>query len=96
MNSLSVKNIVLVHGAWADGSSWSKIVPLLQAIGYNVVCVQHPLTSIADDVAATKRLLNTQDGPCSLVGHSYGGAIITEAGDHPKVAAGVRCSFRPR
>ena len=86
MNSLNVKNIVLVHGAWADGSSWSKIVPLLQAKGYNVACVQHPLTSIADDVAATKRILNTQDGPALLVGHSYGGAIITEAGDHPKVA----------
>lgn len=86
MNSLNVKNIVLVHGAWADGSSWSKIVPLLQGKGYNVACVQHPLTSIADDVAATKRILNTQDGPTLLVGHSYGGAIITEAGDHSKVA----------
>jgi pimeloyl-ACP methyl ester carboxylesterase len=73
MNSINVKNIVLVHGAWADGSSWSKIVPLLQAKGYKVACVQHPLTSIADDVAATKRILNTLDGSALLVGHSYGG-----------------------
>jgi pimeloyl-ACP methyl ester carboxylesterase len=81
----SVKNVVLVHGAWADGSSWSKIVPLLQAKGLKVTCVQNPLTSIADDVAATNRLINAQDGPVLLVGHSYGGAIITEAGNNPKV-----------
>ena len=81
-----IKNVVLVHGAWADGSSWSKIVPLLQAKGLNVVCVQNPLTSIADDVAATHRMINAQDGPVLLAGHSYGGAIITEAGNNPKVA----------
>ena len=80
------KNVVLVHGAWADGSSWSKVVPLLQAKGLNVVCVQNPLTSIADDVAATNRMINAQDGPVILAGHSYGGAIITEAGNNPKVA----------
>ena len=80
------KNIVLVHGAWANGSSWSKIIPLLQAKGLHVVAVHNPLTSIADDVAATNRIINAQDGPVLLVGHSYGGAIITEAGNNPKVA----------
>ncbi|WP_029919985.1 alpha/beta fold hydrolase [Nevskia soli] len=83
----AVKNVVLVHGAWADGSSWRKIVPLLQAKGLHVVCVQNPLTSFADDVAATKRIVDAQDGPVILVGHSYGGAVITEAGNDPKVAA---------
>jgi pimeloyl-ACP methyl ester carboxylesterase len=81
-----VKNIVLVHGAWADGSSWSKVIPILQSKGLHVVCVQNPLTSFADDVAATKRIIDAQDGPVLLVGHSYGGAIITEAGNNPKVA----------
>jgi pimeloyl-ACP methyl ester carboxylesterase len=82
----TVKNVVLVHGAWADGSSWSKIIPLLQAEGLNVVAVQNPLTSIAEDVAATNRMINAQKGPVLLVGHSYGGAVITEAGNHPQVA----------
>jgi pimeloyl-ACP methyl ester carboxylesterase len=82
----TIKNIVLVHGAWADGSSWSKIVPLLQAKGLQVSCTQNPLSSIADDVAAANRIINAQDGPVLLVGHSYGGAIITEAGNNPKVA----------
>jgi pimeloyl-ACP methyl ester carboxylesterase len=81
-----VKNVVLVHGAWADGSSWAKIIPLLEARGLHVVSVQHPLTSIADDVAATKRIIDAQDGPVLLVGHSYGGAVIGEAGIDPKVA----------
>jgi pimeloyl-ACP methyl ester carboxylesterase len=85
-SSVPIKNIVLVHGAWGDGSSWSKIVPLLQAKGLRVTCVQIPLTSIADDVAATHRIVNAQDGPVLLVGHSYGGAVITEAGVNPKVA----------
>lgn len=80
-----VKNVVLVHGAWADGSSWSKVVPLLQAKGLHVACVQNPLTSVADDVAATRRIIDAQDGPVLLVGHSYGGAVITEAGVNPKV-----------
>jgi pimeloyl-ACP methyl ester carboxylesterase len=83
--STAVKNIVLVHGAWADGSSWSKVIPLLQAKGLHVVAVQNPLTSLADDVAATKRAIALQDGPVILVGHSYGGAVITEAGNDPKV-----------
>ncbi len=81
-----VKNIVLVHGAFADGTSWSKIIPLLEAEGYSVVAVQNPLTSLADDVAATKRIIALQDGPVLLVGHSWGGAVITQAGDDPKVA----------
>jgi len=80
-----VKNIVLVHGAFADGSSWSKVIPLLQAKGYKVTSVAIPLTSFADDVAATKRALAVQDGPVILVGHSYGGVVITEAGNDPKV-----------
>jgi hypothetical protein len=81
-----VKNIVLVHGAFADGSSWSKVIPLLQANGFNVTSVQNPLTSFNDDVAATKRALAAQDGQVILVGHSYGGVVITEAGNDPKVA----------
>ena len=68
-----VRNIVIVHGAWADGSSWSKVIALLQAKGLHVVAVQNPLTSLADDVAATKRAIALQDGPVLLVGHSYGG-----------------------
>jgi pimeloyl-ACP methyl ester carboxylesterase len=84
--SAGVHNIVLVHGAWADGSSWAKIVPLLQAKGFHVVAVQNPLSSLADDTAATKRAIALQDGPVLLVGHSYGGAVITEAGSDPKVA----------
>ncbi len=82
----AVKNIVLVHGAWADGSSWSKLIPLLQAEGLHAVAVQNPLSSIADDVASTNRIINAQDGPVLLIGHSYGGAVITEAGNNPKVA----------
>lgn len=77
---------MLVHGAWADGSSWSKVIPLLAAKGLHAVAVQNPLNSIADDVASTNRLINAQDGPVLLVGHSYGGAVITEAGNNPKVA----------
>ena len=80
-----VKNIVLVHGAFADGSSWSKVIPILQAKGYNVTAVQNPLTSLADDVAATQRALALQDGPTILVGHSWAGVVITEAGMDSKV-----------
>jgi pimeloyl-ACP methyl ester carboxylesterase len=83
---MPVKNIVLVHGAWADGSSWSKIIPLLEAKGLHAVAVHNPLSSIADDVASTGRMVDAQDGPVLLVGHSYGGAVITEAGMNPKVA----------
>lgn len=81
-----IKNIVLVHGAFADGSSWAKVIPILQSKGYNVTAVQNPLTSFADDVAATQRALAQQDGPVILVGHSWAGVVITEAGMDPKVA----------
>ncbi|PVD52388.1 hypothetical protein DC498_09775 [Terrimonas sp.] len=81
-----VKNIVLVHGAFADGSSWSKVIPLLQAKGLNVIAVQNPLTSFDEDIAATKRAIAEADGPVLLVGHSYGGMVISEAGKDPKVA----------
>ena len=75
-----VRNIVLVHGAWADGSGWKGVYDILVRDGYNVSIVQEPLTSFQDDVAAVKRILGLQDGPCILVAHSYGGAVITEAG----------------
>lgn len=81
-----VKNILLVHGAFADGTSWGKVIPILEARGFHVVAVQNPLTSLADDVNATRRLIALQDGPVILVGHSWGGAVITEVGDDPKVA----------
>src|ERR1700751_5832940 len=84
--SAPVKNIVLVHGAFADGSSWSKVIPLLQAKGYHVTSVAIPLTAFADDVAATKRAIAAEDSPVILVGHSYGGVVITEAGNDAKVA----------
>ena len=81
-----VKNVLLVHGAWADGSSWSKVIANLHADGYNVIAVQLPLTSLADDVAVVQRALAREDGKTLLVGHSYGGVVITEAGVDPKVA----------
>lgn len=83
---IGIRNIVLVHGAWADGSGWKAVYDILAAQGYNVTIVQNPLTSLADDVAAVDRVLARQDGPTILVGHSYGGAVISEAGDDPKVA----------
>jgi pimeloyl-ACP methyl ester carboxylesterase len=88
--------VVLVHGAFADGSSWNKVIPTLLAKGLNVVSVQNPLTSLADDVAATRRVLDMQTGPVVLVGHSWGGIVITQAGDHPSVKALVYvASFGP-
>jgi pimeloyl-ACP methyl ester carboxylesterase len=81
-----IRNIVLVHGAWADGSGWKGVYDILVQDGYNVSIVQEPETSFKDDVAATKRVLAQQDGPCILVGHSYGGAVITEAGANSSVA----------
>src|ERR1700737_4843059 len=81
------KTVVLVHGAFADGSSWDKVIPLLQAKGLKVVAVQNPLTSLADDVAAAKRAIDAQSGSVILVGHSWGGTVITEAGGHDKGAA---------
>lgn len=82
----TVKNIVLVHGAWADGSGWEGVHTRLSERGYNVSIVQNPLSSLADDVAAVDRVLERQTGPVLLVGHSYGGAVITEAGDAKNVA----------
>src|SRR6202045_32777 len=81
-----VRNIVLVHGAWADGSGWKSVYDILVKDGYNVSIVQEPETSFKDDVAATRRVLAQQDGQCILVAHSYGGAVITEAGNDPAVA----------
>jgi pimeloyl-ACP methyl ester carboxylesterase len=80
-----IRNIVLVHGAWADGSGWKGVYDILVKDGYKVSVVQEPETSFKEDVAATKRMLALQDGPCILVAHSYGGAVITEAGADPSV-----------
>lgn len=85
--SVPKKTVVLVHGTFADGSSWEKIIPLLQKKGLNVVAVQNPLTSLADDVAATKRAIDAAPGQVILVGHSWGGVVITEAGNNDKVAS---------
>jgi pimeloyl-ACP methyl ester carboxylesterase len=84
--SQPVKNIVLVHGAFSDGSSWAKVIPLLEAKGLHVTAVQNPLSSLAEDVAATRRAIARQDGPIILVGHSWAGMVISEAGNDPKVA----------
>src|SRR5260370_20305680 len=81
-----MKNIVLVHGGFVDGSGWEGVYSILKKDGYNVSIVQNPTISLKDDVAAAKRILAAQDGPAILVGHSYGGAVITEAGNDPKVA----------
>jgi pimeloyl-ACP methyl ester carboxylesterase len=86
-DSATIQNIVLVHGAWADGSCWSNVIPRLASDGFQVTAVQLPLTSVSDDVATVQRALALQDGPVVLVGHSYGGAVITEAGNDPKVSA---------
>jgi pimeloyl-ACP methyl ester carboxylesterase len=91
-NPQPVRNVVLVHGAFADGSGWRGVYDELTARGYRVSIVQNPLTSLADDVAATHRILDRQDGPAILVGHSWGGTVITEAGVHPKVAGLVYVS----
>src|ERR1700744_5187952 len=84
---LKGKNVVLVHGAFADGSSWDKVVPLLEARGLHVVAVQNPLSSLKDDVAATRRAIEQQTGPVVLVGHSWAGVVITEAGNDEKVSS---------
>ena len=85
---------VLVHGAYADGSSWAEVIPLLQQAGVLVISVQNPLTSLADDAAATRRALDLQDGPTVLVGHSWAGTVISEVGDHPNVSALVYVAAR--
>jgi pimeloyl-ACP methyl ester carboxylesterase len=81
-----IKNIVLVHGGFVDGSGWQGVYDLLKKDGYHVSIVQNPTITLADDVAVTKRVLAAQDGPAILVGHSYGGVVISEAGNDPKVA----------
>ncbi len=88
-NAEMLKNIVLVHGAWVDASGWKAVYEHLIGKGFKVTMVQEPETSFADDVTAAKRVLDLQDGPTLLVGHSYGGSIITEAGVHPKVVGVV-------
>ena len=88
----AIKNVVLVHGAFADGSGWRGVYEQLTRRGYRVTIVQNPLTSLADDVAATRRALDRQDGPTVLVGHSWGGIVITEVGVHANVAALVYVS----
>ena len=91
-----VKNVVLVHGGFVDGSGWQGVYRVLRKDGYTVSIVQNPTISLADDVAVTKRKLAAQDGPVILVGHSYGGVVITEAGNDPKVAGLVYvCAFAP-
>jgi pimeloyl-ACP methyl ester carboxylesterase len=95
-NQQAVKNIVLVHGAFADGSGYKGVYEALTKQGYQVTVVQNPLTSLKDDVAATKVALDAQDGPAILAGHSWGGAVITESGSHPKVAGLVYiAAFQP-
>ncbi len=81
-----VKNVLLIHGGFVDGSGWQGVYDLLKKDGYHVTIVQNPTTTLADDVAMTKRMLAAQDGPAILVGHSYGGVVITESGTDPKVA----------
>jgi len=88
------RNVVLVHGAYADGSCWSEVIPRLQAAGLNVAAVQNPLRSLAEDCEFTRRTLALQDGATVLVAHSYGGEVITETGVDPKVSALVYCSAR--
>ena len=92
MTEQNITNVVLVHGAFADGSGWRRVYDLLTARGYRVSIVQNPLTSLEADVAATTRVLDQQDGPAILVGHSWGGTVITEAGVHPNVAGLVYVS----
>jgi pimeloyl-ACP methyl ester carboxylesterase len=91
---VEARNVVLVHGAWADGSSWAEVIPRLQAAGLKVTAVQNPLTSLADSVAATQRALALQDGPTVLVAHSWGGTVISEVGIDPKATALVYVAAR--
>src|SRR5271170_4393979 len=93
---VKTKDVILVHGAWADGSSWSKVIPLLERRGFHVTAVQLPLTSVAEDVATLQRAIELDPGPLLLVGHSYAGIVITEAGNDPKVSGLVYISaFAP-
>jgi pimeloyl-ACP methyl ester carboxylesterase len=88
------KNVVLVHGLFADGSSWSEVIPQLQAAGLNVTSVQNPLTTLPEAVDAARRVLERQSGPTVLAGHSFSGMIVTEAGVHPNVTAVVYVAAR--
>jgi len=91
-----VKNIVIVHGAFADGSGWKGVYTTLTKKGYHVTIVQNPLTSLTDDVEATNRILDQQDGPVILVGHSWAGVVITQSGVHPRVVSLVYvAAFEP-
>src|ERR1700682_1787780 len=95
-STAGVRNIVIVHGGLVDGSGWEGVYNVLKKDGYTVTIVQNPTISLADDVAVTKRAIAAQNGPVILVGHSYGGAVITEAGNDPKVAGLVYVSaFAP-
>src|SRR5215469_9448477 len=87
LNTSAMAAIVLVHGGFVDGSGWQGVYNILKKDGYSVSIVQNPTISLGDDVAVTKRVIASQTGPVVLVGHSYGGAVITEAGTDPKVAA---------
>lgn len=91
---VKAKNVVLIHGAWADGSSWGEVIPLLQKAGLHVTAVQNPLSSLADSDAAAKRALALQDGPTVLVGHSWGGTVVSDVGTDPKVSALVYVAAR--
>ena len=92
--AVRTSNVVLVHGSYADGSCWSEVIGHLQLVGLKATAVQNPLTSLADDVAATRRILALQDGPTVLVGHSWAGTVISEAGVDPKVSALVYVAAR--
>ena len=91
---IKARNVVLVHGAYADGSCWAEVIARLQAAGLKAMAVQNPLNSLAEDCAYTRRILDLQDGPTVLVAHSYGGEVITEVGDHPSVSALVYIAAR--
>src|SRR6202166_4456916 len=92
--ALKARNVVLVHGLFADGSSWSEVIARLQAAGLNATAVQNPLTTLPEAVASAQRVLARQDGPTVLVGHSFSGMIVTEAGMHPNVSALVYVAAR--
>jgi pimeloyl-ACP methyl ester carboxylesterase len=91
---IKANNIVMVHGLFADGSCWTEVIPRLQAVGLTVTSVQNPLTTLSEAVASAQRVLDRQDGPTVLVGHSFSGMIATEAGVHPKVSALVYVAAR--
>ena len=83
-------SVVIVHGAWVDGTSWREVIALLHVKGLTVIAVQNPLSALADDVDAVTRAINLRPGPVVLVGHGYGGTVITQAGNHPSVGALAR------